>query len=176
VVYNSIPPIFQKNNLSSPEVKKIRKELEINNEQIILFVGRIHPTKNIHTLIRVFETVKKEIKDLKLIIVGKVLFPQYFHELMELRAALKITDSVIFTGYVGDEKLPYFYAACDVYATCSESEGFNLPLMEAQNTGKTVVAFDIPAHREVIRKGSLVEKGDLGKFAATLIKVLRSEK
>ena len=64
-------------------------------------------------------------------------------------------DSVIFTGPVPDEEVPYYYAACDVYATASIWEGFDMPVAEAQNCGKPVVAFDVGPHREVIKSGKL---------------------
>ena len=46
-----------------------------------------------------------------------------------------------------------YYAAADVYVTASRWEGFDLPLLEAQNAGVPVVALDVGAHREVMRSG-----------------------
>lgn len=148
--------------------KKIRDEYFLGNDRVILFVGRIHPTKNIQTLIEVFKMIKEEIDGVKLVIVGKVIFEQYYQEIRVL------SDEVVFTGFVDDELLPDFYALCDVYATCSLSEGLNLPILEAQNSGKTVVAFDIPAHQEVIRNGHLIREGDLKSFADTVINVIKA--
>jgi glycosyltransferase involved in cell wall biosynthesis len=175
VVYCTVDPSFKKNNITPQNVQKIRPKLSIENEQIILFVGRINPAKNIQTLIKVFNEVKNVINDVKLVIVGKILFKKYFYEIQEMIDSLEISDSVIFTGYVEEEELPLIYAACDVYATCSVSEGFNLPIVEAQNSGKTVVAFDIPAHQEVVKSGYLINEGDIDGFSKAVISVLKGD-
>jgi GT2 family glycosyltransferase/glycosyltransferase involved in cell wall biosynthesis len=54
-----------------------------------------------------------------------------------------------------------YYAAADVYVTASRWEGFDLPLLEAQNAGVPVVALDVGSHREVVRSG------ETGILAAT---------
>jgi len=104
-----------------------------------------------------------------LVIVGRHTYDYYSKELKE-----KCDSSVIFAGYVPDEELPQYYAMCDIYATCSLWETYNIPLAEAQICGKTVVAFDIGPHREVIdENGVLVEKGNIEKFAEACIHKLR---
>ena len=73
---------------------------------------------------------------------------------------------VIFTGFVPDEELPYYYAASNIYVTASLWEGFDLPIVEAQACAKPVVAFDIGPHKEVIdENGVLIEKLNIEKFA-----------
>jgi len=64
--------------------------------------------------------------------------------------------------------LSCYYAACNVYATASLWEGFDLPLEEAKMCGRRVVAFDIGAHRERIKNindGILVPAGDVALLA-----------
>ena len=138
------------------------------DDPVILFVGRIIPTKNVHSLVAAFKVVKNHLPSAKLIVAGKSYSKQYLESLM------KICDrDVIFTDFVPDEELPDYYAACDVYATCSLLEGFNMPLVEAQACGKPVVAFDIGPHKEVVKNGFLVDEGNIEKFGETLIRVLR---
>ncbi|WP_269851769.1 glycosyltransferase [Methanosarcina horonobensis] len=84
----------------------------------------------------------------QLIIVGKHYENDYSNKLKtKKRIALSF-----FVENVSDEDLPFYYAACDVYATCSLLEGFNMPLVEAQACGKPVVAFNIGPHKEVVKK------------------------
>ena len=75
-------------------------------------------------------------------------------------------EDIIFTGFVDDKDLPAYYAVSDVYVTASIDEGFNLPAVEAQACGKPVVAFDVGANRELIKKGKgiLVPEGDVQGF------------
>jgi len=163
VVYNSVDDRFKEGLNGS----KIIEKFEVGESPLILFVGRIHPQKNVHTLLEVFKIVKGQIPDAKLMIVGKPIFDEYFEQIKVMS-----DGSVIFAGYIPDEELPYYYAACDVYATCSISEGFNLPVVEAQRCGKPVVAFDIGPHREVVENGALVEEGNVEEFAGKIIDIM----
>jgi 1,2-diacylglycerol 3-alpha-glucosyltransferase len=112
--------------------------------------------------------VKRAIPDAKLMIIGKPTFLEYYEELKNLS-----DDSVIFIDYVPNEKLPEYYAACDIYATCSYWENHNLPVLEAKMCGKPVVAFDIPAFREEVSETDiLVEKGNVDQFGKACINLL----
>ncbi|GAF67333.1 unnamed protein product [marine sediment metagenome] len=83
-------------------------------------------------------------------------------------------DSVIFTGDVPDEELPLYYAVCDIYATATLWEGFDLPVAEAQACGKPVVAFDIGPYKEIINKeGVLVYAGDVKQLADRALSIMR---
>ena len=146
---------------------KIISKYNLKNKKILLYVGRIAPHKGIHLLLRIFNIVKKQIPNAKLLIVGKPTFDSYFRKLRE-----NTEKDVIFTGFVPDEELPYYYAACNVYVTASQWEGFNLPAAEAQACGKKVVAFNIGSHPEIVKNGILVEKNNLTKFAEKVIKTL----
>ena len=152
---------------------KIRERHNLADAPVILFVGRISPHKGIHLLIDAFNVVKQELPNVKLLIVGKHTFSGYSKKLKQM-----IDDSVIFIGELPDEDLPYYYAACNVYATASLWEGFDLPLAEAQACGKPVVAFDIGAHKEVIGENStglLVLSQDIEALADAIIKLLNDK-
>ncbi len=150
---------------------KIIKKYNLKNKKMLLYVGRIAPHKGIHLLLRIFNTVKKEIPNAVLLIVGKPTFNGYFAKLKKMA-----DKNVIFTGFVPDEELSYYYAACDVYVTASQWEGFDIPATEAQSCGKKVVAFDIGSHPEIVKNGSLVDKNNVGKFAEEIIKTLKKQK
>lgn len=140
--------------------KIIRKKYKIKNEPVLLYVGRISPHKGIHLLINSFKLVQKEYPKAKLIIVGKHTFPKYTKKLKKIA-----NKNVIFAGFIKDKDLPDYYAACDVYTTASLWEGFDMPIVEANNMGKPSVAFRVGSHPEVIRKGILVKEKDIKGFA-----------
>jgi len=144
---------------------RVRQKYNLGDAPMILSVGRLSPSKGFHLLIKAFDLVKQRIPETKLVIVGQFTYDQYSEQLKEM-----IDNSVIVTGYVEDNDLPYYYAACDIYATCTLWEGFNLPLVEAQACGKPVVAFNMGPHPEVINEnGVLVETGDIEGFAQACI-------
>jgi 1,2-diacylglycerol 3-alpha-glucosyltransferase len=58
----------------------------------------------------------------------------------KLAKKYKLEDSVIFTGAVPWEEVPYYYAISDVFATASVSETQGLTVIEAMSSGLPVVA------------------------------------
>ncbi|MBI3034085.1 glycosyltransferase family 4 protein [Candidatus Woesearchaeota archaeon] len=154
-------------NISREGIRKVIKRHRLKGK-VILYVGRISPHKGIHLLLKAYKIIKKQIPDSMLVIVGKHTFGAYSKELKRLAE-----PSVVFAGYVPDEELPYYYGACDLYATASLWEGFDIPIAEAQACGKKVVAFDAGSHREVIKGGKLAEPGNIQEFARYAVQLLR---
>jgi glycosyltransferase involved in cell wall biosynthesis len=150
----------------------VRKRFDLGNNPVILYLGQISPTKGAYLLISAFNLVLREIPNAYLIMAGK---QPYRNHMAKLRALAN--RSVIFTGVVADDEVPLFYGACNVYATASLWEGFNIPVVEAQACGRSVVAFNIGPHPEVIsnsEKSKLVPPGDIEAFAASIITFLKN--
>ncbi|MGQ4557297.1 glycosyltransferase [Halobellus sp. GM3] len=164
VIYNEIDERFHTDN--DPEIIYQKHSLKPETE-ILLFVGRIDPSKGLTLLIEAFDRLAEEQTDCKLLIVGKPSYEDYFEKLQSMA-----NDSVIFTGFVPDEELPNYYAACDVYTTASLWEGYNLPMAEAQACGCPVVAFDIGPHSELLENGKLVKPEDTQAFASAVAEYL----
>jgi 1,2-diacylglycerol 3-alpha-glucosyltransferase len=166
VVYNKVEPGKFHPGIDGTE---IRQQYKLGNDPVILFVGALRPVKGVHLLIQMFNLVQKKVPNARLIIVGSPDYPYYDKELKRLAE-----DSVYFVGVVSHDLLPKYYATCNVYATCSLWESFNIPLVEAQASGKPAVAWDIGPHPEVIdANGILIEQGNLVKFAEACIEKMR---
>ena len=132
-------------------------------DTVVLHVGRITPRKSIDKLVESFETVTDGEGGYKLVLVGKENMDEYSATVRE-----KAGENVIITGFVEDEILAGFYGRSEVYATCSLSEGWGLPLSEANRFGTTIVAYDsIPAVRS-IENAVLARDGDQDDFEAKL--------
>lgn len=149
---------------------KIRKKYCLGKSPVLLYVGRISPHKGIHFLIKSFNLVLQKFPNTKLLIVGKHTFGSYSKKLQQIA-----NKSVIFTGFVKDKELPYYYAASNLYTTATLWEGYDLPAVEAQACGKPIVAFDLASHPEIIEKGILVKPNDIKGFAEAIIKLLKSK-
>ncbi len=144
----------------------IRRKHGFGDSPVILYIGALHPGKGIHLLIQAFKLLLREIPEARLVIGGRPDHSSYFKRLQrEANGA-----AVIFAGFIPDELLPFYYGMCDVYATASLQENFNLPLVEAQTCGKPVVAFRLGSHPELIdENGMLVEPGNIEEFARAII-------
>ena len=153
---------------------RLRQKYNLGDRPLILFIGRIVPYKGLHLLIEAFNLVRCELPSAQLVIVGKHILPAYSKKLAEIA-----DSSVIFAGYVPTEELPYYYAACDIYATGTIWESFNIPLVEAQACGKPVVAFNLGPHPEVVKEGEtgfLVPPRDVGALAEAVVRLIKDDK
>ena len=159
-------PVDAKRFNSSVSGARIRKKHSLKGPTL-LYVGRISPHKGVHLLLQAFERVRKEIPDAQLVIVGKHTFGGYSKRLKAMKVA-----GVTYAGFVPDAELPEYYAACDVYTTCSLWEGFDIPIVEAFQCGKPTVAFSVGSHPEVLKKGMLVDVNDVAGFASAVVDIL----
>lgn len=169
VKYNEIDKTrFSKNvNIKyKNKINEIKEKYNLKNKKVFVYVGRLATSKRVDLLIKMFKMEKKEHPEYKLLIVGKKTFRDYWEKLLSMAA----DEDIIFTGEVDNKDLPAYYAVSDVYVTASSDEGFNLPAVEAQACGKPVVAFDVGAHKEVIKKGKgiLVPEGDIKGFISAM--------
>jgi glycosyltransferase involved in cell wall biosynthesis len=144
---------------------RIRNKYNLGDDPVILSVGAIRPLKGAHMLMRVTKEIRKTIPNIRLIIVGRHDYGYYSKQLYD-----SLDDNIVITGFVPDEELPFYYAAADIYASCSSWEIHNRPVLEAQACGKPLVAFDIePFQEEVDENGILVPMGNIKEFAKACI-------
>jgi len=108
----------------------------------LLAVGTFEPRKNLPSLLEAFRLLRREGRDLQLVVVGRQAW-------MQLLPLGDLAPHVRLTGAVPDEELHALYAAASCFVMPSLHEGFGLPLAEAMASGVPAVASDIPALREV---------------------------
>ncbi|MCS6767912.1 MAG: glycosyltransferase family 4 protein [Candidatus Nitrosocaldus sp.] len=146
----------------------------LEKKKIVLFVGRITESKNIHTLIETFALVKRRMTDVALVLVGDYQsYIHYYNRLKSIIRSRRLDDSVIFSGIVSWTDLPSFFAASTIYATCSLWEGFLRA--EAYAFGKPIVCFNTGANSETVKDGYtgfVVENNDANAFAERMYQLL----
>jgi glycosyltransferase involved in cell wall biosynthesis len=87
---------------------------------------------------------------------------------------LGISAKILFLGDVPDAELPEYYAASDVTVLPSkdQSEGFGLTILEANATGKPVIASNVGGIPSVVRhgyNGLLVQPNDASRLAEAIL-------
>lgn len=156
------------------ETLTTRKRLGVVGD-FLLFVGTLEPRKNLPALIRAFGEVLRETRArLQLVIVGKTgwLTDDLFAQVKESR----LTESVVFTGYLPDKDLRALYSSCRAFVYPSLYEGFGLPPLEAMACGAPVVASRIPSITEVVGEAALlINPTDEKELAGRLIALLQDE-
>lgn len=104
------------------------------NGKIVVSMGREHDVKGFWHLIKAVYLVKKDIPDLKLMIIGAGEYQEY----KILADALGMREDILFTGV---QTNPFaLLKKADVYALTSESEGFPNALIEAMAVGLPCVS------------------------------------
>lgn len=115
----------------------------------VLMVGVLQPRKNLPLAVQAFaQAVLTNNLPHRLVIVGKAGWGM--EKLRESIVHWQVQEKVVFTGYVPDEHLPWFYSAADALLYPSLYEGFGLPPLEAMQCGTPVLASDIAVMHEVV--------------------------
>lgn len=136
--------------------KQVRKELQIEDKKVILFVGRLSKTKGPDLIIKAMYDVIKEHPDAVLVIVGGKWFSDngvndYVRTLHELADPIK--DHVIFTNYIPSKNIPNILLAGDLLVCSSrwheplarihyEAMAAQLPIITTNRGGNAEVIFN----------------------------------
>lgn len=152
--------------------RKIREELQLSDDPLILYVDRIEEHKGIEILLDAFDIVLKKFPNTKLMIIGKCTRKHYWRKIVARK-----NTSIIFIDHIHHNEISAFYQASTIFATCAVfEEGLSHTILEAQAFGKPVVAFNITNHKEVVKNGEtgiLVDRiGDGVEFASALLSLL----
>lgn len=134
---------------------KLVEKFGLHNEEYFLSVGTIEPRKNYGTLLKAFKEYKEKTKcKKKLCIAGGYGWMQenFTSDIM----SLGLKDDVIVTGYVSDAELSNLYRHCFAFVYPTWYEGFGLPVLEAMNFGRPVIASNVTSIPEVAGKGALL--------------------
>ncbi len=175
VIYNGYDSnIFKPIHLSIDDVVKFRKEYNLP-DNFILYVGTLEKRKNVESLIKALNVLKKKGKKYILVIVGKRGWK--YKNIFKLINKYQLNDQIIFIGYVPREDLPLFYNLADVFVYPSLYEGFGLPPLEAMACGCPVITTNVSSLPEVVgNAGILIDNPyDYVTLAETIDEVVQSE-
>lgn len=139
-----------------------------------LALGTLEPRKNLVRLIAAFAGFLKENpdSDFKLILAGKKGWK--FEPIFEAINNLKLTDKVIWVGYVHLPEKIYLLRNSFALVFPSLYEGFGLPILEAMNMGIPVVTSNVASIPEiVIDNAVLVEPEEVESIRNGLNKIYR---
>ncbi len=84
---------------------------------------------------------------------------------------LGIAERVKITSWVEPRAMPDYYALAGITVQASASEGLSLSCLESMASGRTLIASDIVAARELVRdgvEGMLFPLGDVGALARAI--------
>lgn len=119
-----------------PEKGYFKKKYSIDSEYIILYVGRLHKSKGIDLLLESFAMMANKDDSIKLVLVGPD--DGYQVEFEQMAKDLRISEKVIFTGFVEYEDKIAAYVDSDIFVTPWFS-GFPVTFLEACACGLPII-------------------------------------
>ncbi|MFW5823253.1 MAG: glycosyltransferase family 4 protein [Tangfeifania sp.] len=145
VVYNGINRIFTP---TSAENQKKTREKYTGGHHYFLFVGALHPRKNITGLLKAYDAFKSlDKKDIKLVIVGGQMHKT--GEMHETYNNMRYKNDVVFTGRVSTPDLHAVLGAAMALTFVPFFEGFGIPVVEAMSAGVPVICSNTTSLPEV---------------------------
>jgi glycosyltransferase involved in cell wall biosynthesis len=135
--------------------KNAVKAIYTEGSSFFIFVGAVHPRKNVHRLIEAFNLFKKNTNSpIKLLLVGRFAW-----QTGDVKAAFEgsaYQKDIIFTGYVANEEVPKLVGAALAVTYISLSEGFGIPILEGFNCDVPVLTSTTTSMPEVAADAALL--------------------
>jgi glycosyltransferase involved in cell wall biosynthesis len=151
VIYNGANILFKP---LADEEKLVIKEQYAEGCEYFLFVGTLHPRKNVHSLIRAFSQFKESNNTKhKLLIVGSRMF--LTREIQKALDESKYANDVIYTGRLLPEELRNVMASAWALTFVPFYEGFGIPMVEAMYCDVPVIASDVTSLPEIAGDAAL---------------------
>jgi glycosyltransferase involved in cell wall biosynthesis len=168
VVHHGRAPWFQPvRDLAHVDAARKRHGLDA---PYFLFIGTLHPRKNLERLLAAFDRVAEDRPELLLALVGAAGWQP--ERLRQALAGVRDTERVRLLGYVDDADLPPLLCGSLGLAFPSLYEGFGLPALEAMACATPVLASTTSSFPEVVGDaGLLVDPVDVPAIADGLRKL-----
>ncbi len=161
--FNSKNATFIYNHIELPELN-----VEQSNRNLVTFVGRDHPNKNLDLFLEMSKKIDLSIYNMKYCIIGKNT---------EKRNIDFNNQNYLFYGEVDKATLDSIYQKTKVYISTSHVESFGLTLIEALSHGCEIICPEQPVFKEVAENWAYYYvANDINTLTDSLNKLLLSRK
>jgi len=151
IVYDGASDAFHP--LTETEKKPVRLKYA-KGQPYFVFIGSLHPRKNLVNLFKAFDLFKKSTpSDIKLLIVGARKWWTYDIDVAYNR--MNFSDDVIFTGRLEMDELSKVLGAALALTYISYFEGFGIPIIEAYRCDTPVITSNVTSMPEVAGDAAL---------------------
>lgn len=156
---------------------QLRQKYGLKRQRIVLYTGGDDYRKNLSGAIEAYAIVPPELRSNAQLVVICSMEPHRRHLFMSLARKAGLTaDDVHFLGFVSEEDLVGFYAACDVFYFPSLYEGLGLPVIEAMACGAPTLTGNNSSLRELVdRHDALFDSSSATSTAERISAVLKDD-
>jgi glycosyltransferase involved in cell wall biosynthesis len=172
IAHGAARPIFQPISWSEKLSTKVQFSAGL---EYFLFIGGIHPRKNLMNLLKAFSLFKKWQKsNMKLLVAGRLAWQ--YEDLVEKLKSYKYRDDVVMLNYVSDEQLAKISASAYALIYPSLFEGFGLPILEAMQSGTPVICSNTSSMPEIAGEAALfADPNDPDAIAKQMLALYKDE-
>lgn len=155
--------------------KTIIRQKYSDGHQYFLFVGSLHPRKNLARLFSAFDLFRTQANhSVKLLVVGEKKW--WTKPIREAYEQMKCKDEVVFCGRLNAHELHQVTAAALAVTYVSYFEGFGIPIVEAFRCGVPVITSNVTAMPEVAGEAALlVDPYDISSIARAMETICTDE-
>jgi glycosyltransferase involved in cell wall biosynthesis len=172
VVYNGANENFKP--IAAPEIEKTRQKYT-GGSPYFIFVGSLHPRKNLARLFAAFDLFKKsDEQNVKLLIVGEKKW--WTAEIDTAFEKMDAKADVIFAGRLTIDDLHLVLASALATAYVSYFEGFGIPIVESYYCDVPVITSNVTSMPEVAADAALlVDPFSVQSIADALTRMAKDE-
>jgi len=147
-------------------------DLISGSKPYFIFIGTIHPRKNLSNLLLAFDLFRKaSAKEFKLVIVGAKFFLN--SDLEKIYDKMQFRNDVIFAGRLGPIELASTLASAEALTFVPHFEGFGIPVIEAMYCDIPVIASNVTSLPEVAGDAALfVDPNDIEDIALAMKRIV----
>ncbi|MBI9068906.1 MAG: glycosyltransferase family 4 protein [Salinivirgaceae bacterium] len=141
-----------------------------------VFVGALHPRKNIINLFKAFDKFKlSDNQNIKLVIVGERFY--WNKQTEEAFNSLKYQSDIIFTGRLSQEELKQVLGSSLALTYVSLFEGFGIPLVEAMNCEVPIITSNTTSMPEIAGDAAIiVDPTSVDEISKAMSEIATNEK
>lgn len=166
------------NDLYKPINETLQQQTKQNfseNCDYFLFVGALHPRKNISRLLKAYDKFRgAQASEIKMLIVGEKYY--WTSEIKHTYLNMKFRDDVIFTGRLLPEDLKNVLGTALALTYVPYFEGFGIPILEAMNCDTPVITSNVTSMPEVAKDAALlVDPFSIDSIANAMIYLYKDE-
>ncbi len=157
-------------------IDNLPKKASTLKENVLVNIGRCEKEKNQKDLIEIIKKVKREVKDVKLYIIGD---GSLYSNLEQKIKGEGLEKNIILTGFLNPKEIEKYLLQAKAFVLTSLSESFGLVLLEAMSYKVPCLAYSCADGAKELLKddvGILVNGQDKEEMAREIISLLTDSK